>query len=39
MSDVLQTVAFIGFIVASVVLLWNLYRIFRAFKEHSEWTG
>ncbi|EDP76489.1 hypothetical protein HG1285_02743 [Hydrogenivirga sp. 128-5-R1-1] len=39
MNEVLQALAFLGFVVASAVLLWNFYRILRAFKRHSEWTG
>jgi len=39
MSEVLKAVAIIGFIIASGVLLWNFYRIFKAFREHSGLTG
>jgi len=38
MNELLQIVAFIGFLAASTVLLVSFYRIFKAFKKHSETT-
>jgi len=38
MNELFQMVAFIGFLLASTVLLVSFYKIFKAFKKHSEIT-